>query len=304
MNANEVIANRAIQLAGGVVGSKKPVHPNDDVNRGQSSNDAFPAVMHVAIVEELDARCYPAIEQLRNTLAAKARAFADVVMVGRTHLMDATPVTLGQVFGGWVAQLDQALRDDRVRAQRALPACARRHGGRHRPQRARRASARRVARELAEATGMPFTERGRQVRGAVGARCRRHRERGVAHARGRADEDRQRRPLVRERPARGTRRDHDPRQRAGLVDHARQGEPDAVRGADDGRGAGLRQRLDRRVRGLAGQLPAERLQAGDAARRARIDRAPRRRAHARSTSAARAASSRSHAQPARTSSVR
>jgi fumarate hydratase class II len=109
MNANEVIANRAIQLAGGVVGSKKPIHPNDDVNRGQSSNDTFPAVMHIATVEELDADLLPAARALRATLDAKSRAFADVVMIGRTHLMDATPVTLGQVIGGWVAQLDDAI---------------------------------------------------------------------------------------------------------------------------------------------------------------------------------------------------
>ena len=108
MNANEVIANRAIQLAGGVVGSKKPVHPNDDVNRGQSSNDTFPAVMHIATVAELDHRLAPALERLRTTLHAKAEAFADVVMIGRTHLQDATPVTLGQVISGWVAQLDDA----------------------------------------------------------------------------------------------------------------------------------------------------------------------------------------------------
>jgi fumarate hydratase, class II len=108
MNANEVIANRAIQLAGGVVGSKKPVHPNDDVNRGQSSNDTFPAVMHVATVGEIDRRLLPALERLRATLDAKAHAFADIVMIGRTHLQDATPVTLGQVIGGWVAQLDDA----------------------------------------------------------------------------------------------------------------------------------------------------------------------------------------------------
>jgi fumarate hydratase, class II len=108
MNANEVIANRAIQLAGGVVGSKKPVHPNDDVNRGQSSNDTFPAVMHMATVGELDRRLMPALERLRTTLDAKAHAFADVVMIGRTHLQDATPVTLGQVISGWVAQLDDA----------------------------------------------------------------------------------------------------------------------------------------------------------------------------------------------------
>jgi fumarate hydratase class II len=106
MNANEVIANRAIQLADGTVGSKKPVHPNDDVNRGQSSNDTFPAVMHIATVDELDHRLLPALARLRTTLDAKAKAFADVVMIGRTHLMDATPVTLGQVISGWVAQLD------------------------------------------------------------------------------------------------------------------------------------------------------------------------------------------------------
>ena len=108
MNANEVIANRAIQLAGGTVGSKKPIHPNDDVNRGQSSNDTFPAVMHIATVDDLDHRLFPALERLRTTLDAKAKAFADVVMIGRTHLMDATPITLGQVISGWVAQLDDA----------------------------------------------------------------------------------------------------------------------------------------------------------------------------------------------------
>ena len=108
MNANEVIANRAIQLAGGRPGSKSPVHPNDDVNRSQSSNDAFPAVMHVALVEAIDARLLPAVDALRATLAAKSREYADVVMLGRTHLMDATPVTLGQVVGGWAAQLAEA----------------------------------------------------------------------------------------------------------------------------------------------------------------------------------------------------
>ena len=108
MNANEVIANRAIQLAGGAVGAKKPIHPNDDVNRGQSSNDTFPAVMHIATVDLIDAKLLPALRALRDTLDDKARAFADIVMIGRTHLMDATPVTLGQIISGWVAQLDDA----------------------------------------------------------------------------------------------------------------------------------------------------------------------------------------------------
>jgi fumarate hydratase class II len=109
MNANEVIANRAIELLGGELGSKRPVHPNDDVNRSQSSNDAFPTAMHVAAVEALQDRLVPAVRRLRDTLDAKARAFADVVKIGRTHLQDAVPLTLGQEIGGWVSQLDHAL---------------------------------------------------------------------------------------------------------------------------------------------------------------------------------------------------
>jgi fumarate hydratase class II len=110
MNANEVIANRAIQLAGGVMGSKTPIHANDDVNRGQSSNDTFPTAMHIAAAEETVNRLLPAVAALRETLAGKAAAFADVVKIGRTHLQDATPVTLGQEVSGWVGQLDLALR--------------------------------------------------------------------------------------------------------------------------------------------------------------------------------------------------
>lgn len=108
MNANEVISNRAIQIAGGVVGSKKPIHPNDDVNHSQSSNDTFPTVMHIAAVEATKARLLPAIARLSDIFRAKALAYGDVVMTGRTHLQDATPVTLGQVISGWQAQLDQA----------------------------------------------------------------------------------------------------------------------------------------------------------------------------------------------------
>ncbi len=109
MNANEVIANRAIQLAGGVVGSKKPIHPNDDVNHSQSSNDTFPTVMHIAIVQAVGTELIPAVSRLRDVLAEKSEQYRDVVMIGRTHLQDATPLTLGQLISGWVAQLDQAL---------------------------------------------------------------------------------------------------------------------------------------------------------------------------------------------------
>jgi fumarate hydratase class II len=109
MNVNEVIANRAIEFAGGVMGSKKPIHPNDDVNMSQSSNDTFPTAMHIAAVEEVVHRLVPSVKELRHTLAAKQAAFADIVKIGRTHLMDAVPLTLGQEFSGYVAQLDFAL---------------------------------------------------------------------------------------------------------------------------------------------------------------------------------------------------
>lgn len=108
MNLNEVISNRAIELAGGVLGTKKPVHPNDHVNKGQSTNDTFPTAMHVASVLSLHEKLFPALKQLTQTLDKKAREYAGVVKMGRTHLQDATPVTLGQEIGGWVAQLKAA----------------------------------------------------------------------------------------------------------------------------------------------------------------------------------------------------
>ncbi len=120
MNANEVIANRAIQLAGGVVGSKNPIHPNDDVNHSQSSNDTFPTAMHIAVVEGIENALIPSVGQLRDVFSAKAEAYRDVVMVGRTHLQDATPITLGQLISGWAAQLDQALDGIRDSVPRLL----------------------------------------------------------------------------------------------------------------------------------------------------------------------------------------
>ena len=117
MNANEVIANRAIEMAGGTMGSKDPVHPNDHVNMSQSSNDTFPTAMYVACARLITERTLPAVRALRDALAAKAEAFADIVKIGRTHLQDAVPLTLGQEFSGYVAQLD----DDLVRIEGALP---------------------------------------------------------------------------------------------------------------------------------------------------------------------------------------
>lgn len=119
MNANEVISNRAIEIAGGEMGTKKPVHPNDHVNRGQSSNDTFPTAMHIAVVEQLNNKLYPDVQKLRDTLDAKAKEFKDIVMVGRTHLQDATPIMLGQIISGWVAQIDFALDGVRYADSRA-----------------------------------------------------------------------------------------------------------------------------------------------------------------------------------------
>ena len=110
MNANEVIANRAIELAGGELGSKTPIHPNDDVNKAQSSNDTFPTAMHIAAVEQIHHRLLPMVTKLRDTLQDKANVFDDTIKIGRTHLMDAVPLTLGQEFSGYVQQLDNDLR--------------------------------------------------------------------------------------------------------------------------------------------------------------------------------------------------
>jgi fumarate hydratase class II len=107
MNANEVISNRAIEIAGGVLGSKKPIHPNDDVNMSQSSNDTFPTVMHIAAASRVAEVLIPAVERLRDALDEKARKFAHIVKIGRTHLMDATPLTVGQEMSGWVSLLER-----------------------------------------------------------------------------------------------------------------------------------------------------------------------------------------------------
>jgi fumarate hydratase class II len=155
MNVNEVIANRAIELAGGARGSKRPIHPNDDVNLSQSSNDVFPTAMHVAVAERVALHLLPAVARLRATLSSKARAFADIVKIGRTHLQDATPLTLGQEISGWVAQLDHGLAAISAALpavhQLALGGTAVGTGLNTHP-----SYAIRVAARLAELTGQPF----------------------------------------------------------------------------------------------------------------------------------------------------
>jgi len=110
MNANEVISNRAIEIAGGVLGSKKPIHPNDDVNKAQSSNDTFPTAMHIAAAEQINKRLIPMVKKLRDTLENKSKEFDNIIKIGRTHLMDAVPLTLGQEFSGYVTQLNNDLK--------------------------------------------------------------------------------------------------------------------------------------------------------------------------------------------------
>ncbi|WP_287453302.1 class II fumarate hydratase [Leptolyngbya sp. UWPOB_LEPTO1] len=117
MNANEVISNRAIEIAGGELGSKTPIHPNDHVNMSQSSNDTFPTAMHIAAAEAIHQRLLPMIKKLRDALQSKSNEFEDIIKIGRTHLMDAVPLTLGQEFSGYVAQLDQAI----ARIEATLP---------------------------------------------------------------------------------------------------------------------------------------------------------------------------------------
>lgn len=117
MNANEVISNRAIEMLGGEMGSKKPVHPNDHVNMSQSSNDTFPTAMHIACAEEIEHRLLPALSRLRNALNDKAQAWKDIIKIGRTHTQDATPITLGQEFSGYATQVENGI----ARIQQTMP---------------------------------------------------------------------------------------------------------------------------------------------------------------------------------------
>ncbi|RHX87626.1 class II fumarate hydratase [Leptospira stimsonii] len=155
MNSNEVISNRAIEIAGGVKGSKKPIHPNDDVNKAQSSNDTFPTAMHIAAAEQLNLKLIPALVQLKETLKKKELEFQNIIKIGRTHLQDATPLTLGQEFSGYVQQLEYNIG----RAKAVLPSVYRLALGgtavgtglNTHPQFAVKAAA-----QIAKETGLPF----------------------------------------------------------------------------------------------------------------------------------------------------
>ncbi len=254
MNANEVIA----ALAG------EDVHANDDVNMGQSSNDVFPSAVHLAALGELEHDLLPALERLAGALETKAKEFDDVVKSGRTHLMDAVPVTLGQEFGGYAAQVRQGIERVQATLERLgripLGGTAVGTGLNTHPE-----FAERVRELLADDSGLQISPPADPFE-AQAARDGLVEASGALKTRRRlADEDRQRPPADGLRPARRPRRDLPPRTAEGQLDHARQGQPRHPRGRDAGRRPGDRQRRRDHRRRPAGPLRAQRLRADDGA---------------------------------------
>ena len=261
MNVNEVISNRAIELAGGKRGSKNPIHPNDHVNMSQSSNDTFPTAMHIAAAQRVKNVLIPAIKTVRDAIAAKAKEFDGIVKIGRTHLQDAVPLTVGQEFGGWASLLDRDIkRLEQVLDglyDLAIGGTAVGTGLNTHPEFADRA-----AKKISELTGLPFRSHPNKF-AALSAHDELVFAQGALETTVRfTDEDLQRHSLAGFRAALRIGRAVNPRERAGIVDHAGQGESDAVRGHDDGGGAGARSDGSSRIRRLTGQFRTERLQAG------------------------------------------
>ncbi len=262
MNVNEVISNRAIEIAGGVLGSKKPIHPNDDVNMSQSSNDTFPTAMHIAAAERVERVLIPAVEQVRDAIAAKAKQFENIVKIGRTHLQDAVPLTIGQEFSGWASLLDRDVQRLKLVLDGlydlAIGGTAVGTGLNTHPEFAERAAAEDRA---AYWTALPLASQ--QVRGSLRSRRNRLRPRRSRNAGCFVDEDRQRHSLARIRTTLRPRRIDHSRERAGIVDHAGQSQSHAVGSDDHGRRPGSRRDRRSRIRRFAGQLRTQRLQAGD-----------------------------------------
>jgi len=204
MNLNEVIANRANELLGGERGAKKPVHPNDHVNMSQSSNDSFPTAMHIAAAGGIIGELIPALSELLCELRKKEKAFANIVKIGRTHTQDATPLTLGQEFSGYAAQVESGIARLRTAVKELLPLA---QGGtavgtglNSKPR-----FARLFAKHIARITKLPFTSAPKQIRGTRLQRCLCFRARHDQFGGNRAVQDRQRHPLPRIRPAFGSR---------------------------------------------------------------------------------------------------
>ena len=262
MNVNEVISNRAIEIAGGAMGSKKPVHPNDHVNMSQSSNDTFPAAMHIAAADRVKNSLIPAITTVRDAIKAKAKEFDSIVKIGRTHLQDAVPLTVGQEFGGWASLLDRDIK----RLEQALDGLydlaiggtAVGTGLNTHPEFAERA-----AKKIAELTGLPFRSHGNKF-AALSA----HDE--IVFAQGAMETlaaslmkiSNDIRWLA-SGPRCGLGELINSRERARLLHHARQSKSHAVRSHDHGLRPGARRHCRRRIRRIPGQLRTQRLQAGD-----------------------------------------
>ena len=233
MNANEVISNRAIEIMGGEMGSKTPVHPNDHVNMSQSSNDTYPTAMHIAAAEEISHRLLPALHKLANALNDKAQAWKDIIKIGRTHTQDATPITLGQEFSGYTQQV----RNGIARIESTLPMLMQlAQGGTavgtglNAPDRFRGGRGRQDRRDNRSA----LHHRAQQVRGAGGPRRHGLHPRGNEHGGREPVQDRQRYPFPWIGSALGPGRTGPAGERTRLLDHAGQGQPDPVRGADHG----------------------------------------------------------------------
>ena len=241
MNANEVISNRAIEMLGGEMGSKKPVHPNDHVNMSQSSNDTYPdGHAHRLRRGDRPPTCCPALQQLHDALNDKAKAWADIIKIGRTHTQDATPLTLGQEFSGYAQQVENGI----ARIEQTLPALMElAQGGTAvgTGLNAPKGFAEMVAEQIAAITGLPFTTAPNKFEALAAHDAMVLSHGAINTVAAVAVQDRQRHPLPRLGPALGPRRAVAAGERAGLLDHAGQGQPDPVRGADAGLRPDLRQ---------------------------------------------------------------
>ena len=234
MNANEVISNRAIEMLGGEMGSKKPVHPNDHVNMSQSSNDTYPTAMHIAARRgDPSATCCRRCGICTRRSTHKAKAWSHIIKIGRTHTQDATPLTLGQEFSGYAQQVENGIE----RIEQTLPMLMElAQGGTAvgTGLNAPKGFAEKVAEQIAAITGLPFTTAPNKFEALAAHDAMVMTHGAINTVAVVAVQDRQRHPLARLRPALGPRRAVAAGERAGLLDHAGQGEPDAVRGADDG----------------------------------------------------------------------
>ena len=261
MNANEVISNRAIQMLGGVVGSKSPVHPNDHVNLSQSSNDTYPTAMHVAAAEEVVHRLLPALRNLRNALNDKAGTWARIIKIGRTHTQDATPLTLGQEFSGYTQQVENGI----ARIESTLPMLMQLAQGGTAVGTGLNAPvgfAEAVADKIAQITGLPFTSAPNKFE-ALAAHDAMVFSHGalntVAASLFKIANDIR---FLGSGPRSGLGELSPAGERARLVDHAGQGQPDPVRGAHHGLRSGVRQSGHNHLRRRLRAFRAERVQSG------------------------------------------